>query len=96
MKTKKYLKPALLLLLILLSFSPSLAQGDKIVGNEIHFTNGDLNFSGKLFLPTGDGKFPAIVILHGGSSNVKAHRSTSTYYARRFAIKGIVDMVVLL
>ena len=43
MKTKKYLKPALLLLLILLSSSPSLAQGDKIVGNEIHFTNDDLN-----------------------------------------------------
>jgi pimeloyl-ACP methyl ester carboxylesterase len=93
MKTKRYSKTIQYLSLFLLSAFHCFAQGDKIVGNKIHFTSGNLNFSGKLFLPEGDSNFPTVVILHGGSSNAEAHRSTSSYYAHKFAKKGIAALI---
>jgi len=68
-----------------------IAQEDTFEVNEIHFQSYNVTFSGQFFVPIKDGKFPAVVILHGGSSNVKAHRSTSTYYARKFVINGIAE-----
>ena len=88
LKTKQYL-----LLLFLFSTSSCFAQEIKIEGRKIQFYSGNVNFSGKLFLPMGDNKFPAVVILHGGSSNAKAHRSTSTYYAQTFVKKGIAALI---
>lgn len=44
-------------------------------------------------MPSESGMFPIVVILHGGSSNVKAHRSTSTYYAMRFVKNGIAALI---
>jgi dienelactone hydrolase len=60
---------------------------------EIQFQSDNDQFLGKLFIPKGDGPVPAVVILHGGSSNVKAHRATSSYYAWRFAKKGIAALI---
>ena len=91
MKTGKCL--IAMVLLFLFSFMFCFAQGERIEGAKIEFASGELNFSGKLFLPEGNGEFPAVVILHGGSSNVKAHRATSSYYANRFAKNGIAVLI---
>jgi len=84
MKVQRNSKTAHYLLLFLLSAFHCFAQENKIEGEDIQFKSVNLNFSGTIFLPAGDSKSPAVVILHGGSSNVKAHRSTSTYYAHEF------------
>jgi hypothetical protein len=60
---------------------------------QIQFNSDNLNFSGTIFVPPGDSIFPALVILHGGSSNVNAQRSTSSYYAYSFAKKGIAALI---
>ncbi len=70
-----------------------LAQSNIVEEKKIHFRSGDETFSGKIFLPAGDKPFPSVVILHGGSSNVKAHRATSSYYGRRFAKRGIAAII---
>ncbi|MEE9465308.1 MAG: alpha/beta fold hydrolase [Candidatus Neomarinimicrobiota bacterium] len=59
----------------------------------IQFSSNNLRFSGTLFVPSEKGIFPAVVILHGGSSNVKNQRSTSEYYGYRFAKRGIAALV---
>jgi len=69
------------------------AQTSHIEEKKIQFKSGNVNFSGTLFIPAGDGNFPAVVILHGGSSNIKAHRATSSYYGWRFAKKGISALI---
>jgi dienelactone hydrolase len=69
------------------------AQSETVTETEIQFQSDNVQFPGKLFIPKGDGPFPAVVILHGGSSNVKAHRATSSYYAWRFAKKGIAALI---
>lgn len=68
-------------------------QVNKTEEKEIQFQNDSIIISGKLFLPAGEGPFPAVVILQGGSSNVNAHRSTSTYYAYKFVQNGIAALI---
>jgi len=83
----------LFLFLLLYFVSSSFAQPTKFENEDSQFYSSEVKFSGKLFIPNGEGKFPAVVILHGGSSNIKAHRSTSSYYARRFADNGIAALI---
>jgi len=91
-KIQRNLKTKLYLLFLLSAFN-CLAQENKIEEKRIEFISDNLNFSGTLFVPPGDINFPAVVILHGGSSNVKAHRSTSDYYGYRFAKRGIAALI---
>ncbi len=94
MQSQRYLKTNLCILLLFLVFtSHCFAQTSNIEEIKIQFQNADVNFASKLFIPAGDGPFPAVVILHGGSSNVKAHRATSSYYAQCFANNGIAVMI---
>jgi len=90
---KNALKILYTLLILLTSSAFSFAQTDKIEERNIQFKNGDTDFAGKFFLPGGDGPFPGVVILHGGSSRVKAHRATSSYYGQRFAMNGICALI---
>ena len=69
------------------------AQENQVQEETVQFTSDHVRLSGKLFMPPGDSPFPAVVILQGGSSNVKAQRSTSEYYANRFAKKGIAALM---
>jgi len=89
MKTQSVFITKTYLMLFLLFAFYCIAEENKIEEQRIQFTNGQSTFSGTLFLPEGDGIYPAVVILQGGSSNVKAQRSTSTYYAQKFIQKGI-------
>lgn len=82
-----------LFLLCSLYFSCCFGQVNKGEEKEIQFQSDSIIISGKLFLPAGEGPFPAVVILQGGSSNVKAHRSTSTYYANKFVQNGIAALI---
>lgn len=82
-----------ILTLLRVSKCPAIVHSQRIEGERIQFKSGPDLFSGKLFLPPGEGPYPAMVILHGGSSNVKAHRATSSYYAQKCASKGIAALI---
>jgi len=86
-------KTYILFLFVMVFTSSCFAQTSKIEEKEIQFQSGTVNFSGKIFIPVGDGPFPAVVILHGGSSNIKAHRATSSYYGWRCAKRGIAALI---
>lgn len=57
---------------------------------EVIFKNGDVTLSGTLLLPSGNGKFPSVVITHGSSPN---ERTTYKSWARHFANKGIAALI---
>jgi pimeloyl-ACP methyl ester carboxylesterase len=76
----------LLAMLITMLCCPSYGTGEEI---DIQFKSGDIELRGKLFLPETGEALPGVVVLHGGSSSARAHRATSTYYARKLAEKGI-------
>lgn len=93
MKTQSVFIKITYLMLFLFFACLCIAQENKIEKQSIQFTSGHTTLSGNLFLPEGDNKYPAVIILHGGSSNVEAHRSTSTYYAQKFVKKGIATLI---
>lgn len=94
MRTLSYLKVVFFIIFFLSNFtSCTFAQKDTFEVSEVKFKSDGMNISGKFFIPSGDGEFPAVVILHGGSSNVKSHRFTSMYFARRFVNKGIAVLI---
>ncbi|MFC1784823.1 alpha/beta hydrolase [Candidatus Neomarinimicrobiota bacterium] len=93
MNTQKFLMINRCLLVFVFSAFQCFAQENVIEEKQIQFNSDNLNFSGTIFVPPGDSIFPAIVILHGGNSNVNAHRSTSSYYAYSFAKKGIAALI---
>jgi dienelactone hydrolase len=94
MRTLSYIKIVFFLLFFLSNFtSCTFAQKDTFEVSEVEFQSDGLCITGKLFVPSGEREFPAVVILHGGSSNVKSHRSTSTYFARRFVNRGIAVLI---
>lgn len=41
---------------------------------EVAFRNGDLSLAGMLFVPTGDGPFPAAVVIHGSGTSQRDNR----------------------
>jgi pimeloyl-ACP methyl ester carboxylesterase len=89
----KFMVKPLVLSVFLCSVSCCFAQRDSLEIREVHFNSGEVSLRGRLFVPVGDGRHPAAVILHGGSSNAAAHRSTSTYIAEGFVSKGIAALV---
>ena len=93
MKTQRNTKTKQYLFLFLFAVFQCFAQENQVEEETIQFTSEHVSLSGKLFMPPGDSQFPAVVILQGGSSNVKAQRSTSEYYAYRFAKKGIAALM---
>lgn len=58
---------------------------------EVSFKNGDVNLSGTLILPVGKGKFPAVVVTHGGSP--QNERGFYKSWALHFARKGIAALI---
>lgn len=44
---------------------PSESEGLRYREEEIHFSNGELNFTGTLTLPSGQGPFPAVILITG-------------------------------
>jgi pimeloyl-ACP methyl ester carboxylesterase len=57
---------------------------------EVFFKNGDVTLSGSLILPAGDGKFPAVVVTHGGTPN---ERGGYKSWALHFVRKGIAALI---
>ena len=80
-------------LLCLLFALNCFAQVNKVEEKKINFTSKGLNLAGTLFFPTGENKFPAVVILQGGSSNFDTQRSTSEYYAYKLVKNGIAALI---
>jgi pimeloyl-ACP methyl ester carboxylesterase len=56
----------------------------------VQFSNGAVKLMGTLYLPRGDGPFPAIILLHG--SGVES-RAESRYLAKLFARHGIAGLI---
>jgi dipeptidyl aminopeptidase/acylaminoacyl peptidase len=59
---------------------------------EVQFKNGDLDLAGMLFIPEGDGPFPAAVIIHGSGTS----RRTNKWYlsvAQHLREKGIAVLL---
>ena len=52
---------------------------------EVSFKSGDVTLSGTLFIPKGDGPFPAVVFIHGSGPET---RKNSKYSAKWFAANG--------
>ncbi len=59
----------------------------------VQIQSGDTMLAGDLRLPDEQAPHPALIILHGGSNRVEAHRSTSDYYANRFIPHGYAVLV---
>jgi uncharacterized protein len=57
---------------------------------EVTFSNGGIKLSGTVLVPNGDGKFPAVVLVHGSSPN---ERTTYRSWARHFAQNGIAALI---
>ena len=57
---------------------------------EVWFKNGDVNLSGTLILPARKGKFPVVVITHGGTPN---ERGAYKSWAWHFVKKGIAALI---
>ena len=54
-----------LFILIILSLFSGCADDSRPSTGRVAFQNGDVNLAGNLFVPAGEGPFPAIVIVHG-------------------------------
>jgi len=57
---------------------------------EVTFANGAIKLSGTVLVPNGDGKSPAVVLVHGSSPN---ERTTYRTWARHFAENGIAALI---
>ena len=57
---------------------------------EVSFKNGDVTLSGTLILPVKGGKFPAVVVTHGGTPN---ERGGYKSWALNFARRGIAALI---
>ena len=57
---------------------------------EVSFTNGDTTLSGTLVLPPNNGPHPAVVIVHGSTSNL---RGQSRVMADFFALNGVAALI---
>ena len=57
---------------------------------EVSFTNGDTTLSGTLLLPPNEGPHPAVVLIHGSTSNL---RSQSRTMADFFALNGVAALI---
>ena len=51
--------------IIILSLASGCTSDSRPSTGRVTFQNGDVNLAGNLFIPTGEGPFPAIVIVHG-------------------------------
>lgn len=59
----------------------------------VSFRSDDVELKGHLYMPTGEGPFPAIVVMHGGGSNPAVLRSTPYWLAPRMAACGVAALV---
>lgn len=57
---------------------------------EVTFANRDVKLSGTILIPKGNGRFPAVVLVHGSSPN---ERTTYRSWARHFAENGIAALI---
>ena len=57
---------------------------------EVTFSNGATKLSGTVLIPNGDGKFPAVALVHGSTPN---ERTTYRSWARHFAENGIAALI---
>jgi dipeptidyl aminopeptidase/acylaminoacyl peptidase len=57
---------------------------------EVSFRNGDTALNGTLYIPSGKGRHPAIVFVHGSGHST---RETFRFYADLFARKGIAVLI---
>ena len=78
----------LLLALLTLRTASAVAQHD-IVREEVAFQSGPLRLAGTLYLPSGPGRGPAVVLIHGSGA---ADRTTLRYYAELFARNGVAAL----
>jgi dienelactone hydrolase len=62
----------------------------KLQEEEVSFTNGETTLSGTLVLPPNKGPHPAVVIVHGSTSNL---RSQSRTMADFFALNGVAALI---
>ena len=56
---------------------------------EVRFRNGPIVLAGTLYAPKGEGPFPAVIIVHGAGSGLRAQYG---FYARLFASHGIIGL----
>lgn len=68
--------------------SPAIAQSS-FTEQEVSFKNGSVELSGTYMTPEGEGKFPAIVFLHGSGPH---QRAGFRPYAEEFAKLGIASL----
>ncbi len=59
---------------------------------EVTFPNGDLSLAGMLFIPKGDGPFPAVVVIHGSGTSRRDNRWYLTI-AEHLQKKGIAVLL---
>ncbi len=60
----------------------------RVSGEDVSFSNGDLNLGGYLVAPSGNGPFPAVVVIHENRGLNEHTRDV----ARRFAVEGFVAL----
>jgi pimeloyl-ACP methyl ester carboxylesterase len=68
-------------------------SGQTYVVEELSITSGDIRLAGKLYLPTGDRKHPAVVFMHGGGNNCDQLMIAPRFYAPRFAHCGFAVLI---
>ncbi|MEQ9425022.1 MAG: alpha/beta fold hydrolase [Cyclobacteriaceae bacterium] len=73
---------------IFVHLSVCLAQ-QSLKSEKIQFTNGDVQLSGELIIPEGEGPFPAIAFLHGSGPHT---REGFRSYALKFAEIGLASL----
>lgn len=77
---------SLIFILLIVTYLIRLQATDK---REVSFKNGSVNLKGTLYIPKGEGPFPAVVFVHGSGPET---RGNSSYSAKWFASIGYVAL----
>lgn len=73
-----------------LSYIKTAVSTDNYQEELVTFRNGNVTLSGSLLLPSGDGPYPAVILLHGAGA---AERHFYRIFADQFARHGIVALI---
>lgn len=60
-------------------------------GEDVSFSNGDVTLAGSLYVPAGEGPFPAVAFLHGAGAEVRW--GAGRFFADRLARRGIAALI---
>jgi alpha-beta hydrolase superfamily lysophospholipase len=60
-------------------------------GEDVSFSNGDVTLAGSLYVPVGQGPFPAVAFLHGAGAEVRW--GASRFFADHLARRGIAALI---